>query len=360
MGVDLGTASVKIVELASEGKTAKLLSYGFSDQESSEQRHKKLSEDEVAKTIKEIVKVSRIQSKNVIAALPAFSVFSSIITLPDMPQKDIASAVQWEAKKVIPLPLEEMVLDWKTLKPLDEGEKKSIRPQEKGVIISESKKNIRVLLTSAPKDLVERYVKIFKKANLNLMILESEVFAQIHALVGNDPDILMLVDIGAVTTNISIVDRGIPVLNRSIDVAGRQISEKIAETLGVDFLDSEVVKKDFVLPTGQDMPKLLENAFLPIVNEIRYILNLYQTESHSLTLSDDDAQRRIQKIILSGGVAYFSGMPEFLSKILDIQVLIGDPFAKVSYPEELRPVLEELGPSFSVAIGCSLRNIVSS
>ena len=117
LGIDIGTSSIKMVELENFKNQARLKTYGYADvsinilSTAIEQNNEK-----IAKYINEIAQKSNIQTRQVVAALPTFSVFNFIINLPPMPKKDLASAIKWEAKKFIPVPLEEMILDWKILK----------------------------------------------------------------------------------------------------------------------------------------------------------------------------------------------------------------------------------------------------
>src|SRR3989339_820844 len=116
LGIDIGTSSIKMVELENFKNQARLKTYGYADvsinilSTAIEQNNEK-----IAKYINEIAQKSNIQTRQVVAALPTFSVFNFIINLPPMPKKDLASAIKWEAKKFIPVPLEEMILDWKIL-----------------------------------------------------------------------------------------------------------------------------------------------------------------------------------------------------------------------------------------------------
>ncbi|NCP17125.1 pilus assembly protein PilM, partial [Candidatus Kuenenbacteria bacterium] len=114
LGVDLGTSAIKMVELQNKGGRAVLVTYGYVEQSTDIIRASSVEmENKIVAIIKSIYHNSRMNSKRVIAALPSFSVFSSIISLPRMNKKDLAQAVKWEAKKFIPLPIEEMTLDWK-------------------------------------------------------------------------------------------------------------------------------------------------------------------------------------------------------------------------------------------------------
>ncbi len=333
LGIDIGTASIKIVELKKGVGGVRLLTYGFTENLGEIERKDWQNDAKyTAKVINEICKKAKTVSRSAVAALPTFSVFSSIINLANVDQKDFASAVHWEAKKVIPLPLEEMVLDWKKI----EGEGKG-------------DKNMKILLTGAPKTLVKKYINIFKEAQISLLSLETETFSLIRALLGNDKSTVMMVEVGMSTTDISIVSKGIPVLSRSIDVGGLAITRAISNNLGVGSERAEQFKYDLGIgpsDSSEDIvPKAITETISPIINEIKYILNLFESKNNE----------KVEKIVLSGGSSLLPNFVNYLSKILNMNVIIGDPWTRISYPVDLGPVLAEIGPKLSVAIGLAMR-----
>lgn len=338
LGIDVGTSSIKIVELKKEAGKVKLMTYGFSE----EMRISPQSDPkQTADAINKICQKAGTVSKSAVAALPTFSVFSSIINLSGVSKKDIASAVQWEAKKVIPLPLEDIILDWRKIKE-DENE----RSAEKS-----AKKNIKVLLTGAPKLLVKKYIDIFKQAQINLLSLETETFSLIRSLLGNDKSAIMIVEIGANTTDISIVNKSIPVLTRSIDIGGLTITKSISSNLNIGLERAEQFKYDMgisSMDSQQDIiPQTIIGTISPIVNEIKYTLNLFQEKN----------KVPVEKVVLSGGAALLTNLSNYLSKILDINVIVGNPWTRVSCPVDLKPLLDEIGPRMSIAVGLAMREI---
>jgi len=381
LGVDLGASAVKIVELQDKAGRAVLLTYGYVEQPTDIIRSSSREmEEQIVDIIKDIHKKSRMTSKRVVAALPSFSVFSSIISLPTMKKKDLAKAIQWEAKKFIPLPIEEMTLDWKIVppkpvaKPLSPA-KKTVEPQVGvatppdeaktsflGQLLSDKKKqaalpsppsikdNIKVLLTAAPKKIVERYIRIFRSAGLELSSLETEAFALERSLAGNDPTPIMIIDIGAVTSDVSIIESSIPILTRSIDVGGASITKAIMTSLNVDLDRAEQFKRDIGFSSlgSGDLPEIIKSAINPIINEVKYSLDIYLTQS---------GNNKIEKIVLTGGSTFLPELVNYLFKILDIKVIIGDPWDRIVYPLELKPVLSELAPRLSVAVGLAMREI---
>jgi type IV pilus assembly protein PilM len=336
IGVDIGSTAIKMVELEKKQGRIQLVSYGYSEniQESSGDGWTK-NVDYVIKVIDKIYKKMEATTDMAVATLPAFSVFSSIITLRNVDKNGLAAAVEWEAKKFIPLPLEEMILDWKVI----------------GTGKEKDKGDTTVLLTGSPKNLVKRYVNIFRKTLVNLTNLEPETFSLIRALVGADKSTLMLAEIGAVNTDIFIVKEGIPVVSRSLDVGGKTISKAIASSLNISLERAEQFKRDMgIAATAAStdvVPKTIGNAINPVVEEMKYLINMYQNKNGE----------KVEKVILSGGTALLPNFTSYLSEKINLNVIAGDPWSRVSYQPELKPILTEIGPAFAVAIGAAMREL---
>ncbi len=309
-----------------------LLTYGFSENLDDLDQ---AEPEKIAEAINKICAKAGMSSRQAVSALPTFSVFSSIINLASVNKKDLPSAINWEAKKVIPLPPEEMILDWKKIETPGETDDN----------------NIKILLTGAPRNLVKRYIEIFKSARINLLSLETETFALVRSLLGNDKSTAMIVEIGAKTTSFTIIDKSIPILNRSIDIGGQTITKSISHSLNIGLERAEQFKYDLGVGSldsaDNSIPKTIAESISPIVNEIKYALNLFQTKNGKKT----------DKIILSGGSALLANFTGYLSKILDINVVAGNPWSSVSYPLDLKPMLGEIAPRMAIAIGLALREM---
>ncbi|HLD22119.1 MAG TPA: pilus assembly protein PilM [Patescibacteria group bacterium] len=367
LGVDIANSAIKVVELQNSKGRPKLLTYGYAEQSNELlTTDTKEAKDKVVSALMRVQQEAHTTSRNAIAALPSYTVFTSIIHLPEMSKKELASAVAWEAKKFVPMPLEEMILDWKILEnkatPASfvanqvslnmNGQSMPGNQPQNTVITSKQKKFLKILLTAAPKNLVSKYLEIFKEAKLNLISLETESFALERSLIGNDPSPIMLIDIGAVATTIGVVINSVPLINRSIDIGGYTITKAIANSLNVDIDRAEQFKRDFGLTeqqngSGGQIPKRIEFMVTSIINEIKYVLNLYQSQGSG----------KIDKIILAGGSAWLPNISQYISQTLGVQVFIGDPWARVMYPLELKPILQNLGSRLAVSIGLALREI---
>jgi type IV pilus assembly protein PilM len=358
LGVDLGTSSIKVVELANFKGRPRLVTYGFTEKNltgAGLEGDVIANVKEAAEVLADVCKKANTTSKKVIAALPNFSVFTSVLNLPALSKKELASAISWEAKKIIPIPLEEIILDWKIIE--DSGpdkKKKSVKGVGSrgagGKIFSKQKKSLQILLTGASKRLVGKYIEIFNAAGLSLLSLETESFALTRSLIGNDKSIIMLVDLGAATSSVTVVDRGIPSLSRSIEVGGMMVTQSISNGLNISFDRAEQFKQDLSLDVdgaNNTLPQTIEKAFASMLHEIKYTIELYEEQNG----------KKIEKIILTGGAALLGNLPGYLSKILNINTYIGDPWARVVYPTELKPVLDRLGSRFAISTGLAMRDI---
>ncbi|OGY88558.1 MAG: hypothetical protein A3B30_01480 [Candidatus Komeilibacteria bacterium RIFCSPLOWO2_01_FULL_52_15] len=385
LGIDIGTSGIKITQLENYRGQPKLVTYGFVEAQFDIVRDQsKELQSFVASLVTQVLQKARVTTSQAIAALPTFAVFNSIISLPRMSRHDLATAIKWEAKKFIPLPIEEMNLDWKVL----QGEKSTLTEklfmmnvgsllkkktpepgQAKGqkgqkdaaaVIVTEKAaqgaakagevKNLRILLTAAPKSLVARYMNIFDQAKLRLLGLETEAFALSRSFIGSAHENVMIVDIGSSATNICLIENGAPVLNRGLDIGGYHITKSISNSLNVSFERAEQFKLDFGIrmqEQGGGIPDAIRDSLQPIINEIQYVFELYQNQG----------SLQVDRILLSGGSAFLPNLTTYLTKLLQRPVYIGNPWDRVIYPLDLKPLLDTVGPQMAVSIGLAMRNI---
>lgn len=333
LGIDMGSSGVKIVELTKDGDRAKLLSYGFSENlHSNADVEWKDDNDKIAELIRKTITQAGMQATAAVASLPAYSVFSSIINLIDIDKEKIDQAVEWETKKVLPVPIEDVVLEWRLIESRLEN----------------NREHLKIFVIAAPRSLVNKYQDIFKKAKLKLINLESETFSLIRALIGRDKTTIMIVEMGSATTNVSIIERGIPFLNRSIDLGGDNLTKILAQKMNVGIDQAEQLKFDLGISSmdsnESQISSVLQESLSPLVNEIKYLIGLYEGRG----------EKKVEKIILTGGSALISNLANYLSRVLNINVIVGDAWAHVSYPVELKPLLSEISPRLSVAAGLAL------
>jgi len=160
----------------------------------------------------------------------------------------------------------------------------------------------------------------------------------------------MVVNIGSLSTDIIIIEKGIPILNRGIDIGGYTITKAIMNSMNVSFERAEQFKIDFGVMLDEQskgVPKTIMDSLNPIINEIKYVFDLYQNQG----------SLRVEKIIISGGSAFLPNLPDYLYNLMRVSTIIGNPWDRIIYPLDLKPVLENIAPQMASAIGLAMKEI---
>ena len=350
LGIDIGAAGVKLVEFQELRDRTKLHTYAYTERQPSEIGGAFLDDPVAASAvIKEMTRRAKTTTVKAVTGLPISSIFSSVISVPKMAEKEQRGAIEVQARKLISMPLEEMILDTKIITP----------PAELAQKGPDALKNIQVLLTAAPKTLVNKYLEIFKQSGLELVSLETEALALIRALVGKDKSTLMLIDMGALRTSVLVVVGGIPFLSRSIDVGGLKLTKAASDALGVPLDQAESMKTDFrsfgTLAPGS-IPPVFETLVEQVVNEINFSLKLFSgLENLPTREGGAAASKTVEKVILTGGGSLLPNLDVYLSSKLNLRVFRGVPLGADPVSRRCPAAPDEIGPRFSVAIGLAMR-----
>jgi len=336
-GLDVGTSSIKAVQVKKEGPVVKLVTAGYIAAPTKKiLSESTVDQESVAQVISKLTSTLKISTKNVISALPESQIFTRVIEMPILNDKELASAIKWEAEQYIPVPLTEVNLAWQVLQ----------RP-----VKIEPGAQMEVLLIAAPKALVEKHIKILKMAGLNPVSLETEVVATTRALVDKMSPTTMIISIGAYTTDICIAKMGVLASTRSIATGGEALTKAIAEDLGFDHAQAEEYKKTYGLLENELEGKIMATikpVFDIIVGEAKKSILAYESKK-----SGD----QVKRVILSGGGGKLPGAIEHLVSELGIEVQLGDPWFFLEKGPYISKQLLEDRPLFAVATGLALKGI---
>lgn len=336
LGVDVGTLSIKIVELSSEAGRPKLRNYAIlSNYNLIENKVPKVFGGEASAMLRRMLKESGIAANEINMSVPIFSSFLTIMELPPMPESEITRAVQFEAKKYIPVPLESVLLDWFLI-----GTDASDLPARE--------RKISVLLIAIPKDLINEYATVARESGLKLINLELETMSAARALIGNDPMPTALMDMGSRDTTISVVDGGYLRISHSIETSGEDLTRSLANSLNISWRRAEELKKEQglkVVDHNNQINDVLSPLLDIIVNATKNIIDLYFSKSN----------KKIEKLIIYGGAAKMPGFAQYLKNDLGLDVFIGNPFSKIMYDEKLNSMLKNTGHELTVAVGLALK-----
>jgi len=271
LGIDIGTKHIKIVELEKTEKGLVLKNYAFADLGQGNARQ--MQNQETANILKQMLEQAKIETKETAMSLPAFSTFLAVVDLPGMSEQATEESIKFEAKKYIPIPLEEVTLGWHKLN------------------------KDQVLLIAVPKNLSNKYGEIAKIADLHLQSLEAETFSLARVLAAKEKDPVIIIDLGARSINISLIENGLVKTNRTIE-------------------------------NKQD------------IEQIKQVLKL-----------------KASKIILTGGGTDSSISQKIRSELkkLKLPISTGNPWTHITYNPKLEKALKELGPYLTVAVGLAMR-----
>ncbi len=334
VGIDIGSKTIKAVEISFEGgknvlKTAGII--GVTGQGLDHIQDEK-EYGVLAESIKKLFNDAKFSSKDVTVALPESQVFTKAIKLPLLTDQEIASAIKWQAEESVPIPIKETIVQHIILE-----KRENTTPPE-----------VLVLLVAAPRILVEKYVKVLTLAGLNVVGAETELMALTRALAPANQS-SVIVDFGAKSTDIAISKNGQLVFSRTIPTAGEAFTRAVAQALGMEAGQAEEYKKTYGLSGTQLEGKVgsaLSPVFRVVTEEIKKAIHFYQTDQKEVAPT---------LIILSGGTAGLPDAGPMLTKLIGIEVQIANPFSKIVVDPTRAKSLAGFAPLYSIAIGLALR-----
>lgn len=364
LGIDIGTGSVKLVELKKDGEKISLSTYGELRVASSKESGAKISdkadilhmpEKQFSELLKQLMTASKTTAKNAVFSIPVFSAFITLIDFPLLLDKELADSIPFEARKYIPVPVNEVQFSWSVVeKPALQsgGALAAPNPAIPAGIVSASANKMQVLLVAVPHEIIAKYKNIAKSVGLEAEF-EIETFSITRSLIKkgvNDKETVIIADIGAKSTEICLLDNGLLRLSHDFETSGSSITKALSSGMNLEPEKAEEIK------IKQGMSSLSErkitDSIMPLVDMI-----IFEIERTSANYQQKTG-RKTQRVILSGGTANLPGLVDYLSNHLGMVVSIADPFFGLSASQILAPTLREIGPSFSVAVGLAKRNLL--
>lgn len=340
VGIDIGTSSIKVVELSHWGEGQTLENYGeikstsiYREALPGDQKGVNLIEGNfVSAAIRAILEEAKIHTKSVIFSIPDFSTFCTSFDIPAMTQKEIPDAIQYTASQYITLPISEVTLDWRVA-PNNPADKNS---------------SLKVFLVAVPNQVVQEYQKIAKDSGLQLYALEAEALSITRALIKNNTKTVCLLDIGVQSSTMNVIDNGFLKRSYSFNFYSSQLARAVSSALGVEYGQAEEIKNSEGIISGrQGVSETLYLLIDPLLSKVRSICAEFsQTE-----------KREVQEIYLTGGTANLPGLREYFEESLKMKVFVPNCFTDLLYSPILESSLRKMSPSYSVAVGAALSGI---
>lgn len=293
-------------------------------------------QEAMAQSIQKLVVDAKVTTKNVNLALPENQVFTKVIEMPELSDKELSSAIYWEAEQHIPAPLNTMALDYKVVR---------------RNVNNELSPKMQVLLVGAPSALVHRYQQIIEMTGLTITAIETEIISVVRALIPPDSEsVFFIVNIGALSTSLAIVQNGTVIFTYSIPLGGAAMDRAIASNFGFTPAQAEEYKKTYGLndqSLGGKISQAIHPILMSMLTEVKKALAYYADKYKN--------EAPIAQIILTGGSSLLPGMDLFFVKSTGIETTLGNPW-KTESILGTTPDLIDQGPRFTVAIGLAKRS----
>lgn len=343
LGIDIGTTSIKAAELTKSSKGiftltnyALMEAYGHLERFNSalQSSSLKLMDSDIVSYLRLMMDKSHFSTNRVVASLPAFSAFTTLLELPVMSDREIGQSIAFQAKNYVPLPISTVTLDWVKV-----GEK-----QEPG-----GAKKQQVFLISVANEQIEKYTNIFRQAGLKLEALEIEGISIARALTIGNPKPMLIIDIGGRSTALSVAQNGFLKFAGQTDFSSGSLTQALSTALNIGARRAEDLKRQTTLMGGAGEQEL-STIMLPIIDAI---LN----EAKRVRSGFESGYReQIAGVILAGSGANLTGLDKYTSKQIGLPVTIASPLEHIAYPPELSPLMKTLGPTLSTVIGLGIKN----
>lgn len=337
-GFDVGHSSLKLMQIEASPNKKKDIIVGYGSIEFNGDAIKNgviIDPEELARQAYKLITNSMIgtlTTKRVSAALPASFTYSRVVTLPPMQRKDMAEAIKLEAEQSIPVPIDQLYLDYELALTNKDGQSE-------------------VLMVAAPKNIVDSYMQLFRLLDLEVELLETTINAVTRIVTHADRTSVptLIIDFGSISSDLAVYDHTIRVTGTA-DWGGETLTNQIASALKVSGRQAYTIKTRYGLNPGKkqaEIMKSLQPVLEKLMNEIKRMTRFYQERS--------DGKKSIEQIIILGGGANLPGMSTYLTDKLRVPTRLVNPWQNLSFgglqpPHKLETTL------YTTAAGLSLIN----
>src|SRR6201988_943042 len=340
VGLDIGSSSVKAVELAKKGSTLQLLSMGFENLQTDTIVDGQIMElNNVSDVISSIFNEHQIKTNRVAAGVSGHSVIVKNIVLPQMSQEELQESFSWHAEEHIPFDIADVNLDYE--------------------LTSRSSESLHVLMAACKSDKIANVKQAIQLAGKQPIIIDVDAFALQNCYeVNYQPragEVVALLNIGASTMNINILNGARSVFARDAQVGGSQYTSLSQKELGLSYEQAEAVKRGMPVPDGieaRPIQPIIETVSDILALEVRKTMDFYRATA-------EEKDTSIQKIFLAGGGSKLPGLAEYLGRRFEIPVEVFDPFRQIEVDaKKFDPeYMKEIVPEMAVAVGLALRGV---
>ena len=344
IGLDIGSSAVRAVQLEQRrGDTLTLSRYGEVPLPPGAVVDGDVMEPTVvAGALRELWGQARLRHRAVAVGLASQRVTVRQIDLPELPDAELADAVRLQAQDQLPIPVDQALLDHVVVE---------------RYVVGDDRRNVRVLLVAAEREMVERLLTAITAAKLRPVLVDLDAFALIRSLATDlvVGEVELVVDIGAMVTKIVVHRAGDPLFVRMVRLGGDATTVQLQKVLDLSWEEAEETKlgasaamaAGVALDPDDERARVLQGAVQRVVTEIRDSLEFFRGQN-------DDVE--VHRVLLSGGASLAPNLPDQLHSALDIPVERGDPMRAVDTDDRRRDPTDpdDESPFLAVSVGLAL------
>ncbi len=331
VGLDVGTHAVKAIELTQRGNDVEITGFGQVEVPADDPQAR-------ARAVQDLMRECGFRTKKVVTGVSGKQVIIRYLNMVKMSDEELKNAIQFEAEKYVPFPLEDCTMDCQRLDDPDGRHAGG---------------NMTVLLVAAQRSQVEEHLAMLREASVTPIIVDVDAFAVGNAYcltqeaneAENTDRILAFVDVGARKTNINIIRGATSLFTREIPIGGHDFTEAISRALNVSYEEAEVLKRE-----GGEVEQAVQEAVYPIMDDLGNEIQL------SFDYFENQFEREIEAIRLSGGGCRFPGFRGSMEKIFEKTTELFNPFEKIGINAEVdADLLSVNAAQLVVAVGLASR-----
>ena len=341
IGLDIGSSSVKLVELKKISRGFQLLNFGISPIHPEAIIDGAIMDSQaVVSAIKSLLEATRIRSKAVATSISGNSVIIKKIMLPQMTEEELEESIQWEAEQYIPFNITDVNLDFNVLRRSEADQAQ-----------------MEVLLVAVKKEMIEDYSSVIVEVGLKPVIIDVSSFAvqnmyEMNYDVGED-ECVVAVNVGANVMNINIFKRGISIFTRDVAFGGNQFNEEFQKRFNISYQEAEPLKLGGTISkevSTEERNEIMEAVTRSLVGEAQRSLEFFSATS---------GEEKIDKIALCGGCAKLKDITVEIEDQIGIPAEVVNPFKRIMFNESdfNTEYLQEMAPLAGVGVGLALRNV---
>ncbi len=340
-GLDIGSSSIKMVELEGKANNLNLVSLGFENLPADTIIDGQIMElNVVSDVIQNVCNNHQMLATQVVTGVSGHSVIIKNIVLPPMSREELEESIDWHAEEHIPYDLADVSLDYQ--------------------VTAETSDSTVVLIAACKRERIDNIKQAIQLAGKQPVIIDVDTFALQNCYEANyqpsESDVVTLLNIGASTMNVNIVKGTRSLFTRDITVGGSQFTDVLQRSLGLNFQQAEAVKRG----VHDAADGVEEKSIEPLMNNVTEIvaMEIQKTfDFYRATTEDNDTV--VQKILISGGGSKLAGLAADLSQRLELPVEVLNPFRNIRVDsKKFDPeYLSEIVPEMAVAVGLAMRGV---